>query len=519
MEQEQPPQENGRRQAGGTVTGAGVYLPTGGTDGEELQVSINPHGVGVTHTNNRAELVAIAVALAKGAHQVATDSLVSLRLIRKAMYRPWHLQNHVHGDLLWHIIDLLQQHPAATIHLHKVKSHSGVVGNVLADACADRAANEVLHGDACDVNLEVGSTPFANKAWLRVSAAGNPQHHHKPEGFELRDTRQDLHQHMLAIHNTGASNTESIYYSQWQGLVGESDTTASNHFMTSKEVTHRQRSLLLRYRTGTLTTNKMLHRWDPTHTAMCPLCGQLDGGHHAMSACPVIAQTVAINRHHCAGRRILQALLAGARGGNLAMADVGNRDKMEADGLSAIEWALPAWLLNPQRVGHQRAEQIRRTMKPDAVLVLNGDQDPKPGQAPRGAAHPGAKHGGPRITPTTTIVLVELKYCRDTQPGLRHEEARAQHATLARELELMWDCTVKTVPIMLGVGGTMFTSTKAALEEIGIKDNVYTDLARDLNVTAAVFSEKAWNYRAIHASDKTNAGQHGKRWRPGNRKQ
>lgn len=237
-----------------------------------------------------------------------------------------------------------------------------------------------------------------------------------------------------------------------------------------------------------------------------------------MSGCPRIAQTVAINRHHSAGRRILQALLEGARGGNVAMADLGNRDKMAKDGLDAIAWALPRWLFNPRHVGAERVETMRRTMKPDALLVLHGDQDPKPrpmsSQSGGQRGERGGDRGGdgieietgPTISPNTTIQIVEIKYCCDTQPGLRVEAANAQHAPLAKELQLMWGCRVDIVPIMLGVGGSIFNTTRDAFEQLGITDSVYTSLARDLNVLAAEYADKAWTYRLIHSPRNAPSG-------------
>jgi ribonuclease HI len=476
-------------------------------------ICINPGGMGVTHTNNRAELVAIAVALEAGAAAIATDSLVGIRLIRKAIYRPWTLTHHVHKELLEHIVALIDQHPSNAVHLYKVKSHAGVIGNVNADQCADDAADRIAAGHQCDANIRIGEQPFAAKYWPKVKML--PSHADlkiQPDGWQLQNVREDLRAHMTAIHRLGHSNVDSIYYQAWHSLISTTDGQASNHHMTSKEVTHRQRRILLQYRTGTLPTNKLLHRWKLSPTDQCPMCGQPDGGHHALSGCPKIAQGVAANRHHCAGRRILQALLDGGRGANVAMADVGSRTKMMDEGLDDIDSCLPAWLFNQQHVGAAEVQAMRRRFKPDALLVLNGDQDPNPGARNRDMRTRLNGMVQQTITTSTRIYIVEVKYCSDTQPGLRFEAATKQHAVLASTLRDMWGCTVEIIPLMLGVGGSIFASTKESLELLGVKDMVYHKLARELNVLAAQFAEKAWNYRQANASDEQRLAVRRSRW-------
>jgi hypothetical protein len=45
------------------------------------------------------------------------------------------------------------------------------------------------------------------------------------------------------------------------------------------------RKLVLQYRYGLLPTYKLHERYKKTETSLCPLCGEEDSGHHAMSGC------------------------------------------------------------------------------------------------------------------------------------------------------------------------------------------------------------------------------------------
>src|SRR3569833_1694247 len=145
-------------------------------------------------------------------------------------------------------------------------------------------------------------------------------------------------------------HVNSVYYKSWQELTGKVDVLASNHFMKSgAAVTGRERTRLLQIRTGTLPHQGNLHRWGLAPSGMCLHCGGQDSGFHAVSGCPVIARTVALNRHHCAGRYILQAVRDGDKGANVMMADVGRRELMEAAGLDDVAWKIPSWMFRSKK--------------------------------------------------------------------------------------------------------------------------------------------------------------------------
>ena len=180
-----------------------------------------------------------------------------------------------------------------------------------------------------------------------------------------------------------------------------------------------------------------------------------------------------IARHNHVGRLILQAVSKGNLGGGLVMADVGSGDKCEVDGAPALRCNhVPATLLPAphdatpeQRTQHA---QILRSLKPDAMLVT-----------------PGAGKND------TTIHIVEIKCCPDTQPQEQLEKCRTQHSTL-RQLLIQQGYKpeeIITVPILVGVSGTIYTEhTMQALEQqLGVGWQRTQKCANKLHVQAVKY--------------------------------
>jgi ribonuclease HI len=74
-----------------------------------------------------------------GTLHVATDSLGSMYGIAKMITRPQDLKEHRHRQILEDLATAVRDHPG-TVHLWKVKSHTGIIGNELADGVAVQVA-------------------------------------------------------------------------------------------------------------------------------------------------------------------------------------------------------------------------------------------------------------------------------------------------------------------------------------------------------------------------------------------
>jgi hypothetical protein len=150
-----------------------------------------------------------------------------------------------------------------------------------------------------------------------------------------------------------------------------------------------------------------------TSTA-CPLCSGEDIGHHAVSSCPALSKAVTL-RHNDAGTAILKAIHQGCKGRPLLTSDVGWRKRHDKETEPPLPQAATARHIQvnhlPDSIPIHIKDALTRCSIPDAILY---DYDSK-----RDAHH---------------YILVEVKYCRDTDPGTRHNnEKEHQNNTKSRE--------------------------------------------------------------------------------------
>eukprot|EP00983_Pelagomonas_calceolata_P013851 443589-Pelagomonas_calceolata.AAC.2 len=84
----------------------------------------------------------------------------------KQILKPMCMRTHLHAELIQAISDFLKHspHPA---HFYKVKTHSGIIGNEGADACACTAALM----DTKDIALPGARDPFYNFYWLSLKSS------------------------------------------------------------------------------------------------------------------------------------------------------------------------------------------------------------------------------------------------------------------------------------------------------------------------------------------------------------
>ena len=146
--------------------------------------------MGITNTISRAELAAIAAAVIHGYSHIATDSLTSLNQIKKELSHPNLHHHHIQGDVLQSIAKAICQSPSL-IHLFKVKSHAGIIGNEHADALAKQSAT--TYSDIADTSIKTAGpegNPFYNIYWIAKEyentdsyKINQTQPSHLPRGF------------------------------------------------------------------------------------------------------------------------------------------------------------------------------------------------------------------------------------------------------------------------------------------------------------------------------------------------
>jgi hypothetical protein len=95
-----------------------------------------------------------------------------------------------------------------------------------------------------------------------------------------------------------------------------------------------------------------------------------------------------------------------------------------------------------------------------------------------------------------TFTIVELKYCRDTDPTPQQTRAAEQHAAL-KELIMAHEpkATVHIVPLMLGASGVIYESFMSEMRNLGVNGSALTSLARRLHFIAVNNLKLIWQQR------------------------
>jgi hypothetical protein len=365
--------------------------------------------------------------------------MAAMRLISKVVNAPQEIFDHKHRGLLYAIYSELQAR-TLPFRVYKVKSHTGVVGNELADIVAKEAGQ----GEHDPEFIDTGANPHmedAHSYWLQHTPTS-------PEGDDTITAPRivgDMHDDLGAICRKmcwmGDARMDTIYYTVLQNMLPHVLAELSNKYKTSSLVPGGAVRTAVAYHSGCLANQKTRFRDKYADSPNCLLCGGMDGGHHAVSACPAMERPVTA-RHHGATRTLVKEILKGRLGTGLAMMDAGNDEKRREAGFREdLAVSVPAALFSPS-TPPDVVNHARRTMKPDAIVVTG---------------RPGHK----------TVHLVEVKYCRDTDRAVQETRAEAQHQELMGLLSADGQ-TTRLHTILLGVGGTIYRDTLDTLVDLGV---------------------------------------------------
>ena len=476
--------------------GAGVYHPR-----TRKACYVQPGGVGMTNTINRAELAGIYAALLDGHTHIATDSASSLSQIRKQLLFPELQRNHLHSHLLQPIVRIIENSPN-TIHFYKVKAHAGIAGNEFADAIAKHSAQHDEGHDKSFSPVSDDGNPYSNMYWLAERQTKDGPRGKETRLVALSNLKDKLTQLVQAKHRLGRAKTTG-YYTYWFRIRDEVNRKATNAFWTSCKF-HEHRNVM-RYRTGTLFNQKLAKRYGWTTDSSCPLCHEDDSALHILSGCQnTIMRNMITERHNVASRLILQALSRGHYGANIFFTDVGSNSRLTEQGIDITDVAnrtLPAWLLP-----HLSEEERKLSSRPDAILLL-----PKNTCSTQFTTHNSALR---HFTSTDfdsrqwEIHLIEFKYCEDTRPETQQENAEEQHTGLLQRFRSHGYHKVKLHTILTGVMGTIYNKiTDKPLRDLGLNFHQNTKLTRKLNQHSVQYATKL--IRTRYALHKNVCGSHG----------
>jgi ribonuclease HI len=222
---------------------------------------------------------------------IATGSLTSMYQIKKIINRPQDMREHRHLKLLQHIVQTITD-SICQVHIWKVKSHVGIVGNERADETAVEVSNGLTAADHEDYQeykdesnnrddmywlyTEAETTPNKAAEALAATAAAAGEDADQPDITFVPEPnlKESLKARIHSICHLGQSNTKTIYHASWTAMENKIDHRYSHVFMTSTTVKSYVRKLVLQYRYGLLPTYKLLKRYK-NNTVCCRLYAAL----------------------------------------------------------------------------------------------------------------------------------------------------------------------------------------------------------------------------------------------------
>jgi ribonuclease HI len=439
------------------VIGAGVYNAT--TKG---CTRINPGGKGSTHTNNRAELVALHVALVSYPVDqdltIYTDSLCSIQNTRKMLDTPHQMKESKHRVVVEQLVQILAQRAMAGGHtyLKKVRSHTGIHGNDEADRLAKEATDPNM---PIDTHTTHGETAHEGMAWPShkedITPAGPAFGPHTPicRWRQAANLTADIKNKAPPSHTTGYANTGGVYAKLWETANPKLHKPSSHRYWNDTSTTWSQRINILKLRWGKFWNKKLACRYHmryatdtkPAHDANCPICKQgMDGAGHILAGCKdQQMKGFYINRHNRAVNIIQTAVSKGALGSSYMIMDAGKQDELPD---TVHMQRMPDSLRPPNTT----TPEVWRKLRPDLVMITGMGADETP-------THGMKLH----------MEMIEVGYCSDTNHEVKLQAKEQQHAQLLTILRGAGH-TVRYHTITLGTTGTIRQKTLDTLQQLGI---------------------------------------------------
>eukprot|EP00983_Pelagomonas_calceolata_P077088 1153703-Pelagomonas_calceolata.AAC.2 len=160
------------------------------------------------------------------------------------------------------------------------------------------------------LHFQIPGIPSTFFYWLSLKSShghnGEPSHFHTAPTHYLTNLADKLKTHMHKKHKLGSADTSGYFYNSWQRLNNTirptslnttvsseahipptqlADKEISNSFWNDPKITLKQQIIVLKYRTGTVYTQKHAISLKKSNTseaesARCPLCGDMDSINH-----------------------------------------------------------------------------------------------------------------------------------------------------------------------------------------------------------------------------------------------
>ena len=335
-----------------------IHIPTSTT------LHIDASGHEETHTIMRAELVAIYVALdrlnALVDFNLFTNSLSSLQAIRKRLYHPDPEAYHHHQVLIDKIASLIleREHSGRTTTLSKVRAHTNVMGNELADEAAKLSVRQFDELPAAmKISVTLGAVAPRPPFWVMYThspATPPAEAAVGPHTMTLRTpwwtVPEEERLHMRAFTRPSKQLRNKVrpallrsllHTSLYRRLLLRAITNGARTAQVGKGIHSRINRkpgdgiTLLKFLHGQYYTGKLAYRYGHAPSDACPLCGLPDSCTHVAGECPAHASRI-ISKHNAACLLTHATVRKAFKGGgalfsphtfHLVTADAGNKSQ------------------------------------------------------------------------------------------------------------------------------------------------------------------------------------------------
>ena len=487
--------------SGRQCIGAGVYCKDHDTCQE---MRVNCAGIDATNTITRAELCGLLCCLHEMGTEkdeiIATDSQACMYLIARDIRSPARNIESKHRVLINEIARLVlhRAKEGRDTTIIKVKSHSGIKGNDM----ADKLANEAALGNTTHAT-SIGNQAFEGINWPQIiadektsptAADGDEDMEGNTEGYMLNNLHTALKEQAKKTYQTGLAN-HTQYVRLWQDVLPDMHGPLSNAFWHIPEVSGAAKTQLLRARYGQLWTKRMAYKYRMPYmpgmrVAMdmkCPLCGRDDSISHLLGGCAHQEFDGAyIERHNEAARLVLGEVLKGHHGNSMRLvcADIGRVEKVQHLGIDAGKMRVPNSIISDrtfEQIGV--SPELRDKIRPDALIIENSNMPvglKRLRNARMAENIPTLTRGreGPR---RCKAYVIEVGYTQETRYHDKLQDKSDQHQTLINLLEAQGYEPI-TVPIIMGNTGGIFHSYLEAMNTLGISNARQKSLTRRLHV-------------------------------------
>ncbi len=464
-------------QQGGKIIGAGLYDAT-----NDIKKTVNPVGLGPTNTVPRAELAGILAAqlytndkeLPSHSHvHIFTDSQTSMQQLQSIMVDPHRFRMHKHAQLMQAILETLKANITSKqiqVHVWKVRGHTGLDGNEVADKIAGEAAKKCMKGETDhDFVLEVGNNPYNELVWLMYPLQTEDK---DTQWRHVNNLQQGIRDHIDDNVTYGRSNS-GIYATAWEKITPFIFQPAMKT-MWDGTLPARVIRQVLKIRGGHVHTQKQAFWYGWAPTPACPLCGQDDSHTHLLTKCPAL-KGHHIERHNKLARLTVRSIMNGDKGRYVIWADIGKATKMGKIGIRKGK-ELPKWLLPdqararvkellPDTDERKRLENYNPT--PDYIFLegITDEEYKYLTQIKGNLNRPTPKMR--EIQGKAKLHILEVGCCMDTRIETARLEKLQQHKALEQTLrECGW--TTSTETFIYGVTGVIHNETHEALVRLGV---------------------------------------------------